>query len=432
MRQYGKVLFKIFMIVTASVFVGLGILCALYALPADGQVAIHGEESLKTFEKESEPFSWGYNNITALLDNVTDAVMVDKAIFPGTGDILSDALKNPSYVHGGMSPTESLIQVLHGETEGQVIQNYGRYWHGYLLYLKLLLFFFSVGEIRVLNGLLQLMLAFYLFDGIGKRLGGKYKWAFFLTYLSLNPISLAMSFQYSSMFYIMTLTSLWIVKTKKDLLEHSRYLYVCTAAGIGTAFFDFLTYPLVSYGIPMVLLLLIADKEGKLQGKWKPIQMVIFGGVTWALGYGGMYLGKWLLSWYFFGYEAFQEAFGQAAYRMSTHAADYEAVFANSSSFNISWVFQLNTSTMMQNPVCWGALLYVLVQLFERYIIRKRKTTTRHMGALGSALLLVAISPFVWYSVLTNHSCLHFWFTHRELSIFICAMSCYFLAKWEK
>lgn len=426
-----KLYFKILIMVILSVLAGFGILCAVYALPAKGQVAIHAQESIQTFEKEGEPFSWGYNNITAVLDNFTDSVMVSKAIFPGTGNIINDALQNPSYGHKGMSSTTSLIKVLHGEKEGEVIENYGRYWHGYLLYLKPLLFAFSVGEIRLLNAMVQLMIVFYLFDSIGRKFGGKYKWAFLLTYLSLNPISLALSFQYSSMFYITALSGLWLVRTKKNLLENSFYLYVFAAIGIGTAFFDFLTYPLVSYGIPMVLLLLIVDKNHGMKAKWVSISLVIHGGLSWALGYGGMYLGKWLLSWTFFGYGAFQEAVGQAMYRMSNYTVASELVNASPQSYSAIWVIALNVFTMMQNPVCWLALLYVSMHFFKQYILREKEAPLRVMGTFGMALLLIAISPFVWYSVLSNHSCLHFWFTHRELSISIFAMSCYFLKKWD-
>lgn len=36
--------------------------------------------------------------------------------------------------------------------------------------------------------------------------------------------------------------------------------------------------------------------------------------------------------------------------------------------------------------------------------------------------LLIAIIPFVWYMVLANHSYVHYWFTYRELAIFIFAI----------
>ena len=37
--------------------------------------------------------------------------------------------------------------------------DYARYWHGYLLFLKPLLLFFSLSDIRMMNAALQLILA---------------------------------------------------------------------------------------------------------------------------------------------------------------------------------------------------------------------------------------------------------------------------------
>ena len=432
MIQRFKIMVRMVCMILVSAFLGLIMLCGIYALPVEGRVFQNAQASAKTFEKEQEPFSWAYGNVSGLLDNVTDSIMIRKAIFPGTEDILMAALQNPGYTYMQTNPVKALLKELNHENEGLTTENYGRYWHGYLLYLKPLLFWGTVGQIRMLNGMIQLLLAFYLFGLIGEKLEKKIQWAFLLTYLSLNPISLAMSFQYSSMYYMMMFTCLWILRKENQLLDNSRYVYIFTAAGIGTAFFDFLTYPLVSYGIPMVIMLLLIDKKQHLKEKWTGIILTIRSGLAWAFGYGGMYLAKWLLLWGFIGYSAFQEAVGQAVYRMSDSITELEAVWGSALSCSVTQVIVLNVAAMMQNPVCWLLLVLLLIGVGRFLYKKQKKGTMQTRLPLRNALGLVALSPFVWYVVLTNHSFLHFWFAFRELSIFIFAMSCYCIVKWQE
>ena len=37
-------------------------------------------------------------------------------------------------------------------------------------------------------------------------------------------------------------------------------------------------------------------------------------------------------------------------------------------------------------------------------------------------LLLLAVAPFVWYCVLSNHSAIHFWMTYRIIAITVMAI----------
>lgn len=60
--------------------------------------------------------------------------------------------------------------------------------------------------------------------------------------------------------------------------------------GISTAYFDFLTYPLVTFGIPMIFCILINEKNTCENWKEMPIM-----GIHWGIGYLGMWAEKWLI-----------------------------------------------------------------------------------------------------------------------------------------
>lgn len=273
---------------------------------------------MNIYQREGNYPSWAPGKASAQLDNFTDSIMVRNAIFPGTGNLIEDAMLNPKYSYRGASQTDSLLKELQGETENREVSCYARYWHGYLLYLKPLLILRPIKDIRMLNGTLQLLLAFYLFWLISKKMDSKYSWAFLLSYVMLNPVSLAMSFQYTSMYYIMMLGSIYMLKKWNTDWFSGKYVLFFTTMGTLTAFFDFLTYPLVSYGIPMVLMLLLSNQEKLLDKKITGIHMVVKGAVAWGLGYSGMYIGKWLMSWLLTGHNTLMEASGQALYRMGT------------------------------------------------------------------------------------------------------------------
>ncbi len=121
-----KIIFRMILMVVLSAVTGLAILCGIYALPTEGRVFQNAQASTSTYEKEGEPYSWSYGSISGLLDNVTDSVMIRKAIFPGTGNVLEDALQNPGYDYQNTNPVAALLKELHNETDGQIVQNYGR------------------------------------------------------------------------------------------------------------------------------------------------------------------------------------------------------------------------------------------------------------------------------------------------------------------
>ena len=68
-------------------------------------------------------------------------------------------------------------------------------------------------------------------------------------------------------------------------------------------------------------------------------------------------------------------------------------------------------------------LLLALLMLLGCLIIRGGYRFQRGSGNLP-ALAAVALIPFAWYFVLRNHSGVHYWMTHRNLSISIMAITC--------
>ncbi|HBK27526.1 MAG TPA: hypothetical protein DDY92_03050 [Dialister sp.] len=411
------------LIVICAIIIGTVSLIFVYALPSS-RTMYNAQKSIDIYQREGAYPSWAPGKASAGLDNFTDAIMIENAIFPGSGHLVEDAMLNPRYAYPKKNPTDSLIKELQGETQDRTIIHYARYWHGYLLYLKPLLTLRPVKDIRLLNGTLQIILAFYLFSLIARKLDYKYGWAFLCSYITLNPISLAMSFQYSSMYYIMMLGSIYLLKKWNKSWLSNKYIYFFIVIGTVTAFFDFLTYPLISYGIPMALLLILANQGNCLCQKFDGIVISIKGGIAWGFGYCGMYMGKWIISWLLTGYNTFLEASRQASYRMSISTVGGEG----NVSFHAWNVIVKNLAVLAKDPIFIFSMILCFLCLY--LILKKKGTITNKSNiSLQYALGLVSISPLVWYSVLTNHSYVHSWFTFRELSIFIFSIGCLLVSK---
>ena len=65
------------------------------------------------------------------------------------------------------------------------------------------------------------------------------------------------------------------------------FLYI----GVGTAYFDFLTYPIAAFGLPALFCVNISE----IQKPRDTIRQFFAALITWAFGYGAMWLGKFAI-----------------------------------------------------------------------------------------------------------------------------------------
>ncbi len=373
-------------------------------------------------------------------DTYTDALMMNTALYPAEQAPWQDALLNLRYglmemvyfserqEHTEVERPEATLQKMtEGDLEGCIVKDYTRYWNGYLLWLKPALYAFSFSTVRLGNAALQILLAFWLFALLQEKIGKPYGWAFFLSYLLLNPVTIAMSFQYTPSYYLAMLFSILLLYHEKWVAE-GKMAYLLTAAGIATAYFDFLTYPLFTYGLPMTIALLIAHREGLLLKTFDGVKRVIEGGLFWLMAYGGMYISKWALATAFTDINVFADALARLTYRMShtQNEANFDATFG------FVDVFFRNLLAWIQIPAFTAFALFVIVFALRRIRKMKKKAERPPTRSVTLGLLLLCLSPFVWYDVMLNHSYLHFWFTYRELAIFVFAFASLMILRTEE
>ena len=94
-------------------------------------------------------------------------------------------------------------------------------------------------------------------------------------------------------------------------------------------------------------------------------------------------------------------------------------------------VLKLNVSILPKIilvPVLLFAV-YLIIQCFYQKL--NRGNIIRNI-ICNSVFLLIACMPFVWYIIMSNHSYIHAYFTHRELAISCMAVLFYLRTVCDK
>jgi len=401
MRQTGRYAVKILLALCIGIIVGTLLLLAVYLLPTQ-EMKANARRSTAIYDYEGvyPQLMTGYK--MSQLDNCTDATMVLNAIYPGSGNVIDDAMKVYRVEYRDRTPVGSLTDYANDVKKETDTVIYSRYWHGYLVFLKPILLLFDISDIRVINMCLFLGLLIYIVLQMQKKERGKFIPAFLITVLLMNPLAIPLSFQFSTVSYIMLISVICVIN--KEKWEKEQIVFFFLLIGIATAYFDFLTFPLVGLYFPMIFMLM---KEPS----WKrALKIVIAGSIMWIVGYAGMWAGKWLIGSVLTGSNFFADVFGRAA--------EYESMEYGEGKVNSLQVILKNIGVLIKWPFVIGG--FGVIVWLGRDILQKVKNCKLEYGWLLPFGLIMA-APFCWYIAAGTHSYIHYWFTYRELCVSIFA-----------
>lgn len=387
-------------------FVGMALLWLVHMIPVD--------KMMENVINSGDYIYNSQNNINNALadtnlDRWTNSLMINESICQTSENALIRALKANYYITGDLAsdtPYETLLSVVWGRTDTLNIASYERYWHGYLVFLKPLLYFFSIDEIIYLNIILHFLCVFAVIILLEKQGMEKLIFPYFVFYLSLSPTVVAYSFQYSTIYYIVQLALIIFLKWRKQIEEKELYIFFFSLLGMMTSYFDFLTYPIVSLGIPLLFVIMIERQK---------IINVIKYSILWGCGYGGMWFSKWILGSLFLNENLVRSALGSVKFRSSSMGTDSSTKVAAMEVIR-------NNAGIYSNGVyilLFAVLIICLLLLIVKIVVAKYQIDR---GILVS-IAVVSAYPFAWYFMVKNHSYIHSWMTFRDMSIFFTAIA---------
>ena len=380
---------------------GVAALAATYFIPQDWMRENVWKSSIALYREGLGAYLWQDVGETQL-DIYTDGLMINVS-YTVTKDGIRDILLGTHVEVDGRNPVDSLYEVAALANDNYIVKNYGRYWHGYQILLQPLLCFFAYPDIRQINMILQFSLVFGFVCLLVRKKEGAFVIPFLGVYLFLSPISLCSSLQYSPCFYIMMLALYALLIGREKLTDTKRnYLFLLT--GVMTAYFDFLTYPLITLGVPLIFYLVLDGNclPEKQRSSWKNLFLHT---LSWGIGYVGMWSSKWVIASVLTGENIIYDAFSQIAYRSGYFTEKHS--YYDTLKLNLG---VCNTRVILPALICVAACIAI-------FRIKKRIVADRKRFPIVGAILFVSLYPFLWYLFTKDHSCSHSYFTWRELGI---------------
>lgn len=402
-----KAIQKFLMVYLILVCLFTGLLTLVYCIP-EAAMSKNIQASVDLLQSEGlYPTSYTYK---LRYDNWTVAMMMNEAAHASNGNPLVAAMAN-SFSGSGDSPINSLVNYLSDKSGSEA--SYSRYWNGYLVALKPALLAFDLQQIRSLLNVLYAC----LFSVCVIVLVKKFKHVGIGLSISLAfSVSLCGCFEYASVmpffpsFALALIGIIWVAYTRLDTTNLAIGFFVL---GSLTVYFDFLDNPIMTLGFPLTLLVYRQYIERSFSFK-NLLVICITSSAFWFIGYALLWITKWILGSIVTGNNVVFDAVQQANFRLGNDdggvvsTSPFGALIANLGVLGI-----------------WKVILVILCTSVVACIVAYKRDKNMLYKLIPVVLMLfgIAIIPVLWTLVLSNHSTIHAWFTWRNFSVSLFALS---------
>ena len=361
-----------------------------------------------------------YRNCDMQFDNYTDALMINTAYsIDNSNPVESVFLARKNYIK---EKTKIIEQDNVGELKsaskyekhnevGELVDlvnsdidesfEYARYWHGYLILLRPMLVLFNINEIRTIIFIIIFILLLIFFYLLQKNTNVIIGLLFTIGLFCVEYFYLGYTLQGISVFLIAIISSIIILMKNKKINNTLLFFII----GMLTNFFDFFTVPIITLGIPLLVVLLL--KESEYSFKKSVIEFVKLV-LAWIAGYTITWFTKWLLVDIIFKRDLIKIAFEQIGFRST--ATKYTILDAIGQNLKYEDKF-----------IIISIILNMIMSVI--YLFIKGSKENKYTALEIIPYMLIAIAPYVWYAVIKNHSIEHAFFTYRNQVISIIGLN---------
>ena len=400
---------KTLKIFISGLIIGFLLMIGVYLIPT-GRIVDNVEKSKEILKEEGHYHYIVSGDKTTMIDNYTDSIMLNEAMYHGDEGIIDKTMNvYKYYISNDLKPLDNLDGYFNNDPLLHP-HRYTRYWHGYLIFVKPLLLFLNIAGIRQINAFLQLALIVSISVLFVKKKKEKYLIPYLITIFMTTPMTVGMCLQYSSIFYIMNIALLTILLFDDKIRSKNYYNYFFLIVGMVTSFFDFLTYPLATLGLPLILYFVYKNEKDIFNN----IKDLIAKCFMWAFGYFGMWGSKLVIATILTGKDAFKEAFNHMNDRLSSEVQSFH--------FSRLDAVRKNLDIIINRPFI---IVFLLGLIFIGYLFYKNRKDFNKNNLLKIVpFIIISIMPLVWIFMLSNHSYIHDFLEYRGLVIIVFAILC--------
>lgn len=381
-----------------------------YALPNE-RIQFHIRESKDVLAKAGENPFFGETIKGAQLDGYTDLLIMNTAMNKGKSEdesILIRAFENSRYSEDNVSQYDSLVKTIDNKDVYNNLE-YSRYWHGIQTIVRPLLLFFNYEEIRYIFMLVMFILLMIATILICRNLSILHALSFMFSMLAVNFFIIPMSMQYIGVFAVM-LIAVILVNILFKLKKEKFLPYLFFIIGGCTTFFDLLTAPLITLGIPLLVVVLLRNQE-KNNVREVIIELIKLS-ILWGISYVVVFATKWVIASIVLQQDMITLAINQVIYR-TNGASNAPASKLGAIWENIKYLYNM-------------VLLLIEVLIGIIWIVTLVKRKKKKIKGLKKVipLLFIALYPYIWYVIVAGHSTIHAFYTYRIQAITIFAVLC--------
>ena len=176
--------------------------------------------------------------------------------------------------------------------------------------------------------------------------------------------------------------------------------------GMVENFFDFLTYPIITLGIPLIVLLWLQVRDNEAGFK-ENFGLMFTSSAAWGIGYAMTWIAKWGITVVVLGIRYFWRTMDVVQYRLQGSEEDPLDRLGTIRRNLKAWM-----NVQDGGVISWSKVVLVLLLIAILLIVWKKVKEKKTMIAY-IPILFVACCPYLWYLVMSNHSQIHYWYTYR-------------------
>lgn len=407
--------------IPATIIITITVCILLLTLSASIPKSMIQKQSEKSAEYFSKipPFDIVISDyVNAVQDNYSDTVLCDIAYCIDTAHPFSSVLKAKYAQDENEDAYIGYEAVIKGERKAN--REYGRYWHGSLVFIRTLLVIMPIGTIRILCGALIILIQLTIAGLLIKRKKKAFAVCWLIALLLMHPWMFFVSLENGTTFLAASVASLVIMLSKK--CTDSELMPLFAVFGVVTCFVDFLTTETLTFTLPMLLVLaerMTSDENADeaLSAKEGCIS-VIKNSVCWFAGYLVMFVTKIGLLAMVAEKNVLDSSLDEGLLRLGGEVrssnvsiapvVDIGKQFSGAVWHNLACLYPTHTGEM-KAAGAWIPTFVILAAGFAAVYLLHDHIRWEVFLPMG----IVALLPYIRFVVLSNHSYVHFFFTYR-------------------